>query len=294
MASSFEVDNRAPSGLPDRAADAHKGTFGYDVIVGGSVGMAGACVLAAKGALRSGAGVVQITVPEGAYEVVASQVTCPLVHPVPDTFAGTFHPDAKASILEKMDGSDAAAVGPGMGTRDETRAFLFSLLPDLTCPTVVDADGLNVISEDVSCLDDVRTDLVLTPHPGEFSRLTGDSIEEIQSNRASVAADFASKHDLVLVLKGHETVVTDGDRVWINETGNPGMATGGTGDVLTGMLTSFIGQGMNTYEAARLGVFLHGLSGDQVADEKGMVGMIASDLVAALPNVLKEYKVSGK
>jgi len=289
----FNLDTSAPMDLPDRPPDAHKGTFGYDLIVGGSVGMAGACVLAATGALRSGAGVVRLAVPEGTYQVVASQVSCPLVHPVPDTLAGTFHPDARAPILEWASDSDAVAVGPGMGRQDETAAFCTFLLPDLSRPTVLDADALNILSNHLSLLEDVTAPLVLTPHPGEFARLTGREIAAIQSERPAAAAAFAREHGVVVVLKGQKTVVTDGDRAWVNTTGNAGMATGGSGDVLTGILTSLLGQGLDPYEAARLGVFLHGRAGDRAADQRGKDGLIASDLVTVLPETLAAYRSDG-
>ncbi len=285
----FEIPDELPP-LKPRPSDAHKGSFGYDVIVGGSVGMAGAVILASRGCLRAGAGVVRTAVPQRIYTAVASQMTCPLVFPLPDTRDGSFHPDAGERIRSMASESDAAGIGPGIGTQDETVYLVRTLLRSFSIPTVVDADGLNIISKDVSLLDEVEAPLVLTPHPGEFSRLTTHSIPEIQKNREAMAAEFAEKHGLVTVLKGRHTVVSSGNRTWVNTTGNPGMATGGSGDVLTGVILSLLGQSYDPYDAARLGVFLHGHAGDLAAGTHGTDGLIASDLTEFLPESFSQYR----
>jgi NAD(P)H-hydrate epimerase len=287
------TDLEPPDELPPlkpRPADGHKGTFGYDLVIGGSVGMAGAVVLTSRACLRSGAGVVRTLVPEAIYQPVAAQLTCPLVFPLPDTRDGFFHPDAGERSRTLASESDAAGIGPGIGRQDETAHFVRTLLPELEIPTVVDADGLNIISEDVALLDRVDTPLVLTPHPGELSRLRGCSVAEIQNDREASARHFAGEHGVVLVLKGQHTVVSDGERAWTNPTGNDGLATGGAGDVLTGMVLSLLGQGYDPYEAARISVYLHGYAGDIVARENGSDGLIASDLIDVLPEVFKAYR----
>lgn len=289
--SDLEPPDELPA-LKPRPADAHKGTFGYDLVIGGSVGMAGAVVLSSRACLRSGAGVVRTLVPEAIYQPVAAQLTCPLVFPLPDTRDGFFHPDAGEQSRSLAAESDAAGIGPGIGRQDETVHFVRTLLTELTLPCVVDADGLNIISEDVSVLGRVDAPLVLTPHPGELSRLCGCPVADIQNHREATARQFAGEHGLVLVLKGQHTVVSDGERTWTNETGNEGLATGGSGDVLTGLVLSLLGQGYDPYEAARISVYLHGHAGDVVADKKGSDGLIASDLVGVLPEVFQSYRQS--
>lgn len=276
--------------LPPRPADAHKGTFGYDLVVGGSVGMAGAVVLTSQACLRSGAGVVRTCVPETIYEAVASQMICPLVFPLPDTLDGSFHPDAARKTRSLAAESDAAALGPGIGTQDETVRLVRELLRTVEIPTVLDADGLNIISREVSILSKCDAPLVLTPHPGEFARLTDMEVSEIQSNRSEYARSFADRHNLVVVLKGQRTVVTDGEQSWVNQVGNPGMATGGSGDVLTGIILSLLGQEVSPYNAAKLAVFLHASAGDRAAEAVGEDGLIASDLVEYVPEVMKEFR----
>ncbi len=287
--SDLDRSNELPA-LKPRPEDGHKGVFGYDLVVGGSVGMAGAVVLSARACLRSGAGVVRTVVPESVYQPVAAQLTCPLVFPLPDTLDGFFHPDARERCLSLAAESDAAGIGPGIGRPDETIHFVRTLLPELEIPGVVDADGLNIISEEVSLLREVDAPLVLTPHPGEFSRLQGCSVAEVQNDRERNAQRFAEKFDVVLVLKGQHTVVSDGEEVWTNDTGNEGMATGGSGDVLTGVILSLLGQGYDPYNAARIAVYLHGQAGDLVAREKGSDGLIASDLIEVLPTVFQAYR----
>lgn len=247
---------------PPRPADGHKGTHGRVLIVAGSTGMSGAAVLAGLGALRGGAGLVTLAVPAEIVAVVAAAEPSYMVLPATDGL------DALCR------GKDAVAIGPGLGDGERSVASLYKDLPQ---PLVVDADGLNQLAR-LDVLPQAAGRRLLTPHPGEFSRLTGLSVEEIQSDRERHAREYAAEHGVTILLKGPDTVITDGDRVAVNETGNAGLGTGGTGDVLTGLLVAFLGQGMGPFEAARFGAHLHGLAGDLAAAEISEPGMIASDL----------------
>ena len=271
-----------PFSLPQRPRDAHKGNFGRLLIIAGSVGFTGAPILAAKAALRTGAGLVFLGVPRDIYPIAA--VKCEEAMPFP-------LPEEDGPLLDRAQGCDAVLIGPGLGQAPETQRRVHALLEQLDCPVVLDADGLNAIAPCPEVLDRRPGPTVLTPHEGEFARLTGCSLPV--QHRLEAARDFAAAHRCTVVLKGQHTVTAAADgRVWINGTGNPGMATGGSGDVLAGMLAALWGQPLlrESYDLPTLAaaaVLLHGQAGDCCAQALGETAMLPGDMIEALPQVLK-------
>ena len=268
--------------LPTRPTDAHKGSFGRVLVIGGSRGMSGAPSLAGLGALRGGAGLVYVAVPSEILPIVAaiepSYLTIPLAT---DEEHGCLSADGLTGLRKACDGKDAIAIGPGLGTSRGVTSIVATLFAELPQPMVMDADALNVLAASGGVgrrSPNTAGPRILTPHPGEFARLIGRDIATVQSQRAKLAAEFAAAHGVIVLLKGQGTVITDGDRVAINRTGNPGLATGGSGDVLTGLIAALLAQGLEPFEAAQLGAHLHGLAGDLAAAELSQPGLIASDL----------------
>jgi len=276
--------------LPPRDPNSHKGTFGKGLVLGGSEGMTGAAVMCADAALRSGAGLVTIGTPCGVLPIIAEKTTCPTTRGFPQTDAKSFAAHALLDVLPLLPDYTAAALGPGIGRHPSTEWFVLNLIPRLEIPTVIDADGLNNLSTDVAVLARKKAPIVLTPHPAEMGRLAGIPTADVQRDRQCVAESFARKHGVVVVLKGNRTVVTDGGSSYINGTGNPGMATGGAGDVLTGVILALLCQGLDAFHAAQLGVYLHGLAGDLAAADKGQISMIATDILDALPAAFRQYQ----
>jgi ADP-dependent NAD(P)H-hydrate dehydratase len=272
--------------LAPRDRDSHKGRYGRVLIIAGSRGMAGAAGLCGASALRSGAGLVRVATAAEVQPVVASYEPCYMTYPVPCQEDGLIHFAASCPILMNLiDQADVVAIGPGLGQSDDLRKLIRFLIGAVNRPLVIDADGLNLLVGQTELLADLKHPVVLTPHPGEFARLSGGDLAKIQDDRVAQAADLALASDhLVVVLKGAGTVVTDGQRYFVNSSGNPGMATGGSGDVLTGVIAALIGQKLPVFEAAQLGVFVHGLAGDIARDHHGEIGMIAGDIVDALPD----------
>lgn len=268
--------------LPDRDPWAHKGNFGRILLLCGSRGYTGAAALACHGALRTGAGLVFLGVPESIYAIEATKLDEPVVFPLPDQ-DGMLSAEAVPLILERLKSVDAVLIGPGLGQSAGTLAALQAVMAHFPGPVVVDADGINLLARHKDILRGRTGVTILTPHDGEYLRfgceLTGD--------RVNCAMSFASDYGCILLLKGHRTVVTDGKRCFRNTTGNPGMAVGGSGDVLAGMIVSLIGQGVPPLEAAACGAWLHGEAGDLCAKELGQYAMLPSDLVEALPRLLK-------
>ncbi|MBI4341252.1 MAG: NAD(P)H-hydrate dehydratase [Candidatus Omnitrophica bacterium] len=281
-----------PRGLfPVRKADAHKGDAGRVFLLAGSVGLSGAAALATLGALRTGAGLVTLGIPKSLHDPMVKKLTEAMLKVLPETEQGALSRAAFPEILRAVVGADAVAIGPGLSQQSETQALVHELLPQIVKPLVVDADGLNAIAAKREVLAQRREPMILTPHPGEMARLSGLSNEEIQRSRQQIAKEFAVKHKVVLVLKGHETVVAGpGGELYVNDTGNPGMATGGCGDVLTGMIAALLGQKLPLFDAARLGVYVHGLAGDLVAKERGEIGLLASDLADRIPLAIRQYQ----
>ena len=267
--------------LPDRDPFAHKGDFGKILLLCGARGYTGAAALAARGALRCGAGLVFLGVPECIYMIEAVKLNEPVVFPLPDE-DGTLSPAAVPEILERLKKVDAVLVGPGLGQSKGSMAAVKWVLETFQGPVVVDADGINNLSRHKHILRSRQAPTILTPHDGEFARLGG-----IGENRAESAAALAKDLGCIVLLKGHETVITDGETCYVNHTGNPGMAVGGSGDVLAGMIVSLLGQGVQPLEAAACSAWLHGAAGDLCAAQMGQYGMLPSDMVEALPRLLK-------
>ena len=273
--------------LASRPVDANKGTFGRVLIVGGSRGMSGAPILCGTAALRGGAGLVRVAVPAEILPIVASGNPCYLTAPLPQDEQGRLSAAATEPILALARANQVVALGPGLGQSEPLTGLVTTALAAIAVPVVLDADGLNAIQHESSPLRRRPAPTVLTPHPGEFARLLHTSAAEVQGNRQELAVRFASEHNAVLVLKGHGTIVTDGRGVYVNTTGNPGMATGGTGDVLTGLIAALLGQGLAPFDAAQLGVYVHGLAGDLARDDLGEVSLTATDLLQYLPRALR-------
>ncbi len=267
--------------LPDREKTAHKGDFGRVLLLCGSRGYTGAAALAAMGALRSGAGLVFLGVPESIYAIEAVKLTEAIVFPLPEK-EGKLSREAIPEILNRLENMDAVLIGPGLGQSEDTFLVTKAVLEQARCPVVLDADGINVLSGHMDILRERHLATVLTPHAGEFARIFSGT-----GSRIADAAAFAWDTGTVLLLKGHETVITDGEECYVNPTGNPGMAVGGSGDVLAGMTVSLIGQGVTPLRAAAWGALLHGAAGDLCAETVGQYGMLPSDMLQVLPRLLK-------
>ena len=273
----------AKSLLPERPIIGHKGTFGHLYAIAGSRGFTGAAKLLGEAAGRSGVGLVTLGVPEPLGDVVASNLLESMTMLLPATPAESVAASALDPALACAKDKDAVALGPGLSQHPETQEFILEFIQGCAAPLVIDADGLNALSEDKTVLESARP-CVLTPHPGEMARLCGTTTEAVQMDREGCAREFAKGNGCTVVLKGHRTIVALGDgRCFVNLNGNAGMATGGTGDVLTGIIGGLMAQRMDAAEAALLGVYVHGLAGDIAAQAKTERGMIASDLIEMLP-----------
>ncbi len=283
-----EMIHQVPK-LRPRPADSNKGMFGRVLVVAGSRGMAGAGVLCASAALRGGAGLVTLAVPEEILPQVAAANPCYLTAPLPQDQDGRLSDLAEIPLQDLLQSNTVVALGPGLGRSSAISTLVSAMLTKGNKPLVLDADGLNALGSQTGPLRGRPAPVILTPHPGEFARLLGRDVATVQADRQGLAVQFAADHGLVIVLKGHGSVITDGRRVYQNRTGNPGMATGGTGDVLTGLIAALLGQGLEPFAAAQLGVFLHGLAGDLARDELGEVSLIASDLLQYLPQAIRSY-----
>lgn len=268
--------------LPDRKADAHKGDFGKILLLCGSRGYTGAAALSAMGALRSGAGLVYLGVPEGIYAIEATKLNEAIVLPLPDR-EGKLSIGALPEILKMLPNMDAVLFGPGWGKSEANFLIAKAILECCEKPVVVDADGINVLAGNMDIVRERKAPTIMTPHPGEFARIGGRN----GTDRQAAAESFAQTQGCILLLKGHGTVITDGKHTYVNLTGNPGMAVGGSGDVLAGMIVSLIGQGIDPLEAAACGAWLHGAAGDICAQEIGQYGMLPSDMVEVLPRLMK-------
>lgn len=266
--------------LPDRKADGHKGDFGKLLLLCGSRGYTGAAYFAAMGALRTGAGLVYLGVPESIYAIEAVKLSEPVVFPLPEENGMLSH-GSLANIREYLPKMDAVLMGCGMGVSHGTLQVLQSVLQEFPGPVILDADGINLLAQHKDILRGRTGITVLTPHAGEFSRLgySGD--------RLASAVTAAKELNCIILLKGHQTLITDGETVYQNQTGNPGMATGGSGDVLAGVIVSLIGQGLDPLEATAAAAWLHGKTGDLCAAEIGQYGMLPTDLLCALPRLMK-------
>ncbi len=281
-----------PAGLlPPRRPESHKGDFGRVGIVAGSTGLTGAAALCSLGALRVGAGLITLATPASQQPVLAVKLTEAMTMSLPETKAHAMSLAALPSLREFAERSDALAIGPGLSQQPETKQLIRQWLPLLRKPCVLDADALNAVADDVAVLKRLAQPVIVTPHPGEMARLVKLSAADIQRDRERIAQEFAKMYGVVVVLKGHRTIVANVDgQSSVNETGNPGMASGGMGDVLTGMIAGLLGQQLSLIDAARLAVYLHGLAGDVAAERRGAVGLIASDLLDTIPDAIRRYQ----
>jgi NAD(P)H-hydrate epimerase len=274
--------------IPPRAADAHKGDFGRVLVVAGSMGKTGAAVLCAQGAMRAGAGLVTIASPASCQPIVAVQAAEYMTEGVEETAEGTVHYSAVDDVLA-ID-ADVIVAGPGLGRGEGVTTFARALLDRCEGPLVLDADALNAFADEPALLVGREgRDLIITPHPGEMARLVGCTVDDLQSDRIGIATDFAKRHRLYVVLKGYRTlVVTPDEKVFVNPTGCPGMATGGTGDVLAGMLGAWLAQLLDAEAACKLAVYLHGSAGELADADNGEVSMTAGDLVEHIGDAILE------
>jgi len=272
--------------LPSRPVDAHKGTAGLVLVVAGSRGMAGAAALVGNGALRGGAGLVKIATPDVVLDTVAALAPCCTLAPLPDDGTSLTR-EAADGILRLAKDRHVLAMGPGLGQTDGVAAVVMAVLARAVVPIVLDADGLNVLGRHAAVvLKTAHVPVIVTPHPGEAARLLGQTLKQVQGDREAAAAALAAM-GAVAVLKGHGTIVCDGQRLYVNQTGNPGMATAGSGDVLTGLLAALVAGGMEPFDAAVLAVWAHGRAGDLAAERVGILGLTALDILDCLPQAMR-------
>lgn len=270
--------------LPARKADTHKGNYGRVAVFGGGKNMAGAVLFAAESAYRTGCGLVKVCTVEENREIVQIRL--------PEALVSTYNPEDKASIKESIkaatDWADVIVIGPGLGVGEHSSYMLNKILMDFHKTIIIDADGLNTVAADVDVLDKTDAKIIVTPHLLEMSRLTGYKVADIKENKYEIAKEFAKKHDVVVALKDARTIVSDGgNQAYINVSGNNGMATGGAGDVLCGIIAGLCGQKMDPFEATKLGVFMHGICGQEAAIRKGRYSMVAGDIVKSITNVME-------
>jgi ADP-dependent NAD(P)H-hydrate dehydratase / NAD(P)H-hydrate epimerase len=275
--------------IPRRLPSAHKGTYGHAAIIAGSIGKSGAAAMAATAALRIGTGLVTVATPTSVSPALEAKLLEVMTVPMPETEAKTLASSGLEALVSFANARSAVAIGPGLTTHPDTVRLIHALLRRLEKPFVLDADGLNAISEKVVLLDTCKTCPILTPHPGEMARLDKTNTQSVNGDRIGTATRFAEKHGVILVLKGARTIVAKPDgQVAICPTGNPGMATAGTGDALTGIIVGLLAQQLNPWDAACTGTYLHGLAGDLAATEFGQAGMLAGDLITRIPYALKQ------
>ncbi|MEW8974502.1 MAG: NAD(P)H-hydrate dehydratase [Tissierellaceae bacterium] len=275
--------------LPKRKSNSHKGTYGRVGIISGSRGMTGAPYLSSQAALRIGAGLVYTIIPEYLETIMCIKLTEAIVKPILDEGKGHFIRKSSIEVLEGIKNMDTIAIGPGIGLDEERIDFVSQIVKSCKVPMVIDADGINCISHNPDILLDKKNDIIITPHPGEMARLVRSSTKEIQENREYYAKYAAEKYNIYVVLKGNNTIVTSPKgEVYINKTGNPGMATAGSGDVLTGMITGLLGQDFDIFNAAKLGVYLHGKAGDLACESKGEYSVISTDILENIAYSMKE------
>lgn len=285
-----------PALLSRRKADSHKGDYGHVFVLAGSERYVGAACLCAESALRAGAGLVTLGVPRGIYPIVASSAMHEIMFlPLAQTPGGSLSMRALGKIVGFGGNADCLLIGPGLTAGAETMRLVRAVVSKTRVPMVIDADALTALSKDLRVLSHLRADAVLTPHPGEMARLVKHEVPAAEAARKKVAKEFALRYNIALILKGHRSVVAAADgRVSVNTTGNPGMATAGSGDVLSGILAAFIGQGMAVFEAARLAASIHGTAGDLAAKDKTEICLTASDIIEYFPKAFKKLRVPPK
>jgi len=285
---------RLPAQLLRRKPDAHKGSFGHIFILAGSARFSGAAVLCAEACLRAGAGLVTLGIPKSLNSVIIKiKPKEVMTLALPETKEGTLSLSAHKNIKDFINTVDVLIIGPGLTQNKSTQVLIRKVISEIDKPTVIDADGLNALVGHLDLLRVAKSPSrqvakILSPHPGEMARLLGISIKQVQNSRKEIAQRFARDYKVAVVLKGHSSVVIDYQgNSYINKTGNPGMATAGSGDVLTGIIGAFLGQGLSAFNAAKYAVYLHGLAGDLAAKEKTQIGMIASDIIDKIPKAIK-------
>ena len=278
--------------LPKRKPVSNKGTYGRALCVCGSMRMTGAAALAAEGALRTGAGLVTLAFPQAAYSAITPKLTETLFLPLDSNLEGTFAFSALSGVVENAKNSTSVLIGCGLGFNKDTERLVHSAIREIKSPMIIDADGINALSTNINILKEAQAPVILTPHPGEMSRLCGKSIAEIISDPVSVAYEFSQTYGVTVVLKGANTVVcgTGENEIYINTTGNAGLARGGSGDLLSGMIVSLLAQGMKPFEATVCAVYLHGLAADEVAEKTSMRGMLPSDILKYLPEFFSKFE----
>src|SRR5207248_3636641 len=277
--------------LPARPRDGHKGTFGTVVVLAGSQGFTGAAYLTSMGAARSGAGLVRLLVGQSIYPILAEKCTEVMVTPLPEVAPGVVGHVSASGVLRGFSGADAGVIGPGLGRDASTRRLLEDVIPRIQAPLVLDADALNLLAEHRPLLPRLPPEIVLTPHPAEFGRLSGLEVSAVQDDREGVARRFAAAWKKVVVLKGARTVVAAADgRSCVNDAATTALASGGTGDVLAGLIAGLLAQGLSAYEAAVTGVHLHGLAGLQLEAEVGSAGVLASEILPVIPRLMERLR----
>jgi NAD(P)H-hydrate epimerase len=275
--------------LPKRIQNSYKGTFGRASIIAGSLGFTGAAILTCNAALRSGIGLIELFVPESIDAVISSNIIEVITIPLKEIRKGVIGINSISSIIKGIESFDVIAIGPGCGITNELFEIIKRIILETEKPIIIDADGLNVLSKDIEILKNKKSDIILTPHIGEMSRLTGLSVDEINDNKIEIVKNFAKEYGVILVLKSARTIVGfPNGEIYINLNGNSGMATAGAGDVLTGIITALVAQGIKSEEAAILGVFIHGYAGDVMAKKIGEYGLVAGDIVDGISRIFKE------
>ncbi|MFH1622594.1 MAG: NAD(P)H-hydrate dehydratase [Candidatus Omnitrophota bacterium] len=288
---------RLPPQLSKRNKDTHKSDFGHIFMLAGSLGMSGAAILSAKAALRSGAGLVTVGIPKSLASTIP--IYCPeiMTLPLPETNEGTLSNVAFTKIKNFLEKANVLLIGPGLSRNSQTQMLIRRTILDSRIQTVVDADGINAwigfmdkFKVGISCLPVSKSNLrIITPHPGEMARILDIRAENVQGHRREIAKKFAEEYNLIVILKGYRTIVAAPfSSLYVNKTGNSGMSTAGCGDVLVGMISAFLAQGLTSFEAAKLGVYMHGLAGDLAEKEKTQMGLVASDIIDQIPEAIKK------
>ena len=281
--------------LDPRPPGAHKGDYGHLFVLAGSPGKTGAAAMICDGALRTGAGLVTLGIAASLNPILEAKLTEAMTEPLPDAATGYLSSDASKHIRQLLKGKTALALGPGISTQPQVQELFLELIPRCTIPLVIDADGITALASRPEILKECKSSVVLTPHPGEMARLVGTTPQKVQDDRIGVARAFATTYGCIVVLKGNKTIIaTPDEKIYINPTGNPGMASGGVGDVLTGMIGGLIAQGLSPLDAALWGVYLHGMAGDLAVQTVGEISLIAGDIIDYIPDALKEVKARVK
>lgn len=275
--------------IPKKKPDSHKGDYGRLLIVCGSEKMPGACIMAAEAAARSGVGLLQIATVKSIMPVITSRLPEAMLEPIEADENGFMSVNNYEKIISAAEKSTAVLIGCGLGVTDSTRNLVKKLLNNLNCTVILDADGINCISDSIDIIRQVKSSIILTPHPAEMGRLCGKSAAEVQSDRLNTAVNFSNEYNATVVLKGAGTVIAEKNNIYVNQTGNPGMGKGGSGDVLSGIIASLAAQGISTVDSAVLGTFVHGLAGDMAAEKKSMQSMMATDIIGELAEVFKKF-----